>query len=53
MPHVTVHIVPGHNEEEKQRLAQRLHQTVQQELKMDGDLGGGCRKLACLYPYCA
>ncbi|CZT57511.1 tautomerase family protein [Solibaculum mannosilyticum] len=38
MPHVTVHIVPGHSEEEKQRLAQRLHQTVQQELNMDGDL---------------
>lgn len=38
MPHVTVHIVPGHSEEEKQRLAQKLHQTMKQELNMDGSL---------------
>lgn len=38
MPHITVHIVPGHSGEEKQRLAQRIHQTVQQEWNMDGGL---------------
>ena len=36
MPHITVNIVPGHSEEEKQRLAEKLHQTAQDELNMDG-----------------
>lgn len=38
MPHVTIQIVPGHSEEEKKRLAEALHLTMQKELHMEGGL---------------
>ena len=38
MPHVTIHTVPGHSENVKQALAERIRKAVSQEFEVDTDL---------------
>ena len=38
MPHVTIHTIPGHSEEAKQKLSEKNRQTVSQELDVSENL---------------
>lgn len=38
MPHVTIHTIPGHSEEEKQLLAEKIRRMVSQEFDVETNL---------------
>lgn len=38
MPHVTIHTIPGHSEEAKQKLSEKIRKTVSQEFEVSENL---------------